>query len=97
MPSEALRTHLAELLTDATELVACNADLRVGGAGRRFGLASLDRAVVLACVSAWEAYIEELVRQSLAAMRPEQPPRGLWTALNATIRGQIGRFNNPNT
>ena len=53
--------------------------------------------MVLACVSAWEAYIEELVRQSLDAIKPPAPPLGLWVPLNATIRGQLGRFNTPNT
>lgn len=48
-------------------------------------------------VSAWEAYIEELVRESLNAVRPPTPPLGLWPALNATVRGQLGRFNTPNT
>jgi hypothetical protein len=48
-------------------------------------------------VSAWEAYIEELVRESLIALRPPAPPLGVWPALNATVRGQLGRFNTPNT
>jgi hypothetical protein len=49
------------------------------------------------CTSAWEAYIEELVRESLNVLRPPAPPLGLWPALNATVRGQLGRFNTPNT
>lgn len=49
------------------------------------------------CTSAWEAYIEELVRESLDVLRPAAPPLGLWPALNASIRGQLGRFNTPNT
>jgi hypothetical protein len=49
------------------------------------------------CVSAWEAYIEELVRESLNALRPAAPPLGVWPALNAAVRGQLGRFNTPNT
>jgi hypothetical protein len=57
----------------------------------------LNRAVVVVCTSAWEAYIEELVRESLHVLRPPVPPLGLWPALNATVRGQLGRFNTPNT
>jgi hypothetical protein len=48
------------------------------------------------CVSAWEAYVEELVRESLLAMRPTAHPLGAWSAHNASILGQLGRFNNPN-
>jgi hypothetical protein len=53
--------------------------------------------VIITCVSAWEAYIEEVVRESLNVLRPPAPPLGLWPALNATVRGQLGRFHNPNT
>lgn len=60
-------------------------------------MAALNRAIVVTCVSAWEAYIEELVRESLNALRPPTPPLGLWPALIATVRGQLGRFHNPNT
>ena len=42
-------------------------------------------------------YIEELVRESLNVLRPANPPLGVWPALNASVRGQLGRFNNPNT
>jgi hypothetical protein len=48
------------------------------------------------CVSAWEAYIEELVRKALTTLRPPAPPLGVWPALNASARSQLGRFNNPN-
>jgi len=65
--------------------------------GRQLRVAALNRAVVITCVSAWEAYIEELVRASLNVLRPAAPPLGLWPALNATVRGQLGRFNTPNT
>jgi hypothetical protein len=49
------------------------------------------------CASAWEAYIEELVRESLNVLRPAAPPLGAWPVINAFVRGQLGRFNNPNT
>lgn len=60
-------------------------------------LIPLHRAVVVACVSAWEAFVEELVREALEALRPPGPPMGTWPALNATARAAIGRFNTPNT
>jgi hypothetical protein len=59
-------------------------------------VAALNRAVVVVCASAWEAYIEALVLESLNFLQPPAPPLGLWPALNATVRGQLGRFNNPN-
>src|SRR5437763_5739749 len=48
-------------------------------------------------VSAWEAYVEELVRESVVAIRPAAPPLGVWSAHHAWVLGQLGRFNNPNT
>jgi hypothetical protein len=53
--------------------------------------------MVTSCVSAWESYIEQLVRESLAAMRPPGPPLGLWPTLNAAARSQLGRFHTPST
>jgi hypothetical protein len=60
-------------------------------------VAALNRAIVVTCASAWEAYLEELVREALNALRPPAPPLGAWPTLNATVRGHLGRFNNPNT
>jgi len=96
MPSNALAVHLETLLGDADELVGVARRVRdeLGGSFSR--LTSANRATVIMCVSAWEACIEELVRESLEALRPPSPPLGLWPALDATIRGQLGRFNNPN-
>jgi hypothetical protein len=84
------------LLDDAAELIAAHRRLKTGTPGRQYGLGSINRDIVIACVSAWEAYIEELVREALEAIRPPAPPLGLWPALNATVRGQLGRFNTPN-
>jgi hypothetical protein len=64
--------------------------------GRAARRSALNWAAVVVCISAWEAYIEELVREALIALRPPIPPLGLWPALNATVRGQLGRFNTPN-
>jgi hypothetical protein len=96
VPSNAYQGHLLPLLEDADELDEAHFNLRTGQRGRQYGLASLNRATVIMCVSAWEAYIEELVREALNALRPPIPPLGLWPALNATVRGQLGRFNTPN-
>lgn len=58
---------------------------------------ALNRATVVVCVSAWEAYIEELVRETVTAPCSPAPPLGLWPGLNAAVRAAIGRFNTPNT
>jgi hypothetical protein len=52
--------------------------------------------VIVTCVSAWEAYLEELVREMIAALRPAAGPVGVWSPLSASAQGQLGRFNNPN-
>lgn len=88
--------HLRELLKDAEELESAHGRLRTGRRGRQHKLASLNRAIVVVCVSAWEAYIEEPVRESVVAVRPAAPPTGQWSMHNAWVLGQLGRFNNPN-
>jgi hypothetical protein len=95
--SNAYTGHLIPLLEEADHLNDASGQLPIGIPGRLLRMAALNRAVVVMCVSAWEAYIEELVRESLNVLRPPAPPLGLWPALNATVRGQLGRFNNPNT
>ena len=96
MPSNALSVHLNQLLMDATELDTIHTQLKTGQPGRQYGLASLNRAAVVISVSAWESYIEELMRESLQALRPAVGPLGNWPALNAFILGELGRFNTPN-
>jgi len=96
MPSAAHDTHLTALLADATSLLDARS-LLWNTAGDRGHVAALSRALVVASVSAWESYIEELVREAIVLLRPPVPPLGSWPALNATVRGMLGRFNTPNT
>jgi hypothetical protein len=96
MPSGAYANRLEVVLADADEINAAHGNLRTGNAGRQYGLGALNRAVVVMCVSSWESYVEEVVRECLNLLRPPAPPLGLWPAHNATVRNQIGRFNNPN-
>ena len=97
MPSNAFSVHLQQLLTDAEELNDAHARLRTGEPGRQYGLGSLNRATIVMSISAWESYIEELMRESLQALRPAAPPLGLWPALSASVLGLLGRFNTPNS
>jgi hypothetical protein len=96
LPSNALLVHLEQLLVDTHELDEAHGRLKTGSPGRQYRLASLNRAVVVLSVSAWEAYVEELMRESLRAVRPAAPPLGAWPALNASVLGLLGRFNAPN-
>jgi hypothetical protein len=97
LASNALTITLKDLLVDAEELDAAHGQLKTGRPGRQYGLASLNRSAVNSCISAWESYVEELVRESLTAMRPAGPLLGLWPVLNASARSQLGRFHNPGT
>jgi len=96
LPSSAFTDDLQQLLADAQELEEVHAKLRTGKPGRQFGLAALNRAEVVMCVSAWEAYLEQLVRESLQILRPPAPPHGVWQGLNAFVENQLARFNTPN-
>jgi hypothetical protein len=44
-----------QLLRDAEELDDAHTELKTGSPGRQYGLASLNRAVVVMSVSAWES------------------------------------------
>lgn len=97
MPSNAYDNHLVVLLRDARELTQAHERLRTGLRGRQWELGALNRAVVVMSVSAWEAYIEEVLREAIIALRPVPPAAlGNWSALFAAARSQIGRFNTPN-
>jgi hypothetical protein len=96
LPSNAFAVHLRELLLDADELDDAHNQLRTGSPGRQYGLASLNRAAVVMSVSAWESYVEELMRESVRVLQPPGPPLGVWPALNAYVTSQLGNFNTPN-
>ncbi len=70
MSSHAFSDHLLILLDDADKLDAAYRNLRTGAHGRQSDLGSMNRAVIVSCVSAWEAYIEQLVRESLLVLQP---------------------------
>jgi hypothetical protein len=72
--SNAFTGHLVPLLRDADHLCVASGQLPGGIPARALRIAALSRAIVVTCVSAWEAYIEEVVRESLDALRPAAPP-----------------------
>jgi hypothetical protein len=95
VPSNAYVVHLPQLLEDAFELGDAHNRLKTGTRGRQFGLASLNRAAVVLIVSAWESYIEELMRESLHALLPAAGPVGNWPAMSAYVHGLLARFHVP--
>ena len=97
MASQAHAQHLGPVLVDARELVAAHGKLRTGKKGRQWALGGLNRAVVVMCAAAWEAYVEEVVKEAVIALKPQTGPVGSWAALNASVMSQIGRFNTPNS
>ena len=97
MASRAYNLYMIPLLEDAEELDAAHSELRTGTPGRQWRLGALNRASVVMCLSAWEAFCEELVLDALKAIQPPGPPHvGLWQSINADARSKIGRFNTPN-
>jgi hypothetical protein len=96
MPSHAYMILLEVLVADAADSEAAHTRLRTGQPGRQWGLGAINRAVVVLCVSAWEAYLEEVLKEAIEVLRPRGPDMGTWPALKAAAMSEIGRFNNPN-
>jgi hypothetical protein len=96
VPWNAFTVHLRQLLQDAVDLDDAHSRLKTGGVGRQHRLAALNRAAVVISVSAWESYVEELMRECLQVLRPPAPPLDPWPALNAYVLGLLARFNTPN-
>ena len=96
MASTAYLQTLEPLLLDAEEILTAHHNLRTRRRGRQWGLGGLNRSLVVVCVSAWEAYVEEVVRECVQVLRPA-PGVGLgaWPALNAYASSRIKNFNNP--
>lgn len=98
MPSNAFVYHLEQLLRDPEELDDSHTELSSGSPGRQFGLAALNRAIVVTSVSAWESYVEEVVRESVLALRPIGPPFAApWPALNAFVTARVNAFHTPSS
>ena len=96
MASNAYTSYLLLLLADAKEIDVAHQSLRTGQVGRQWRLGALNRAAVVMCLSAWEAYIEEVTKEAVECFRPAAPHQSPWQSINANARSQIGRFNNPN-
>jgi hypothetical protein len=97
MPSNAFTGRLVPLLRDAEELIAADEQLDAVAALQRFATEALTRAVVVTCISAWEAYVEELVREAMRALHAPTPHPGLAQALHELLEDALGRFNTPSS
>lgn len=97
MPSNSSTKFLLPVLNDAREIMSGHSELSTGQPGRQWGLGGLNRAVVVMCAAAWEAYIEEVVKEAVESLRPLTPPLGVWPALSASVRSDAGRLNTPNS
>jgi len=95
VPSNAYAGRLVPLLRDAEELNDAYTQLHGVAALQHFATAALNRAAVVLCISAWEAYVEELVRESLQALHTPIPHAGLTHALNQLLEDDLNRFNTP--
>jgi len=85
----------SDLLKNAKDLVEIHN--RLGGKpGRRFGEMSLNRAVVILSVAAWQAYVEDLTQAALVLLAPT-PQTGLYQLIRADTLNGIRRFNTPNS
>jgi hypothetical protein len=96
LASNALTTHLAQLLRDADELDDAHSLLSVVVPPPQHKLGAINRAVVVLSVSAWETYVEELANEAVLAMRPAAGPLGPWPVHYASVQGQARRFHTPN-
>lgn len=97
MPSKAFMHHLLVLLEDADELLDAQRKLLAGiGRRKRWGRGSLNRAVVVMCVSAWEGYVEQVVIEAVNAIRPAAGASlGMWTVVSKLANHLVGRFHTP--
>jgi hypothetical protein len=96
MPSNSYTNHLQQLLIDVDELITAHRRLTTGHRGRQWGVGSLNRAILVIAVSSWEAYIEQVIEETIILIKPPYPPVTNWQSLYASTKSTIGRFNNPN-
>jgi hypothetical protein len=68
------------------------------GQGRRFAEMSLNRAVVVLTIAAWQAYVEKLVDEVLTYMIIPQGAQGhnAYLVLRADVSNHVQNFSTPN-
>ena len=96
MPSNAYTGTLAQMLLDAEALDDAHTQITTLAAPPPGSLDAITRAVVVACLSAWEAYVEAVILEAVEALRPVAAPLGSWPSHKATALAELRRFNTPN-
>lgn len=67
------------------------------GPGRRRQETTLNRAVVVLTVAAWQGYCQDLAHAGIERLEPAPgEPRGQWAILRAGTRRAINLFSTPN-
>jgi hypothetical protein len=69
------------------------------GQGRRHRETTLNRAAVVLCVAAWQAFVEDTARAILddLAVPHGTPSYGPYKIVKALVSTSLGRFNTPNS
>jgi RiboL-PSP-HEPN len=95
VPSNAFDTTFFNLMKDA-ELTKTKLLLMTSTEDEAFAEV-LRRSIVISVVSAWESYVEELVREAIELLKPVGSVLGVWSSFKAASLIHVGRFNTPNT
>jgi hypothetical protein len=95
--TEAARAEFDVAMADAQNLVDIHRDLNLSR-GRRFREMTINRAIVVLTVSAWQAYVQDLAKAIVDTVRPAtgQPGHGLFVLVKAATDSAVARFNTPN-
>jgi hypothetical protein len=92
--TEAARGEFDAAMIDPQNLIDIHRSLNPSR-GRRFRETTINRAIVVLTVAAWQAFIEDLADAVLRTIEPPAaaPTRPAWVLVNALTRGAIGRYN----
>jgi hypothetical protein len=95
--TEAARDEFDAAMVDSQNLIDIHRSLNPSR-GRRFREVTINRAVVVLTVAAWQAFVEDLAVAILRTVEPPagDPTRSAWVLVNALTRGAAGRYNTPN-
>jgi hypothetical protein len=84
-----------EAMEDVDNLVSIHR--RRSGVGRRREETTLNRAMIVMTVAAWQAYVQDLLLNGVAALEPRRgEPRGQWVILRAAAFRARAAFATPN-
>jgi hypothetical protein len=88
MPNTQAYANFQENKKDVDQLWAIHQEYAGGGAGRKYGVEVINKAVIVFITACWESYIEDLAREAFAILLSSAPTP---TALPAKIRDAVTR------